>query len=63
MIAINMIETQVSQINNLKTIENFIDRYNDFSKRLERQKIAHYIAKFGGLISGYESLKNIELLI
>lgn len=54
-----MIQTQEYQINNLKTIANFIDRYNDFSKHIERQKIAHYKTKFDGLISGYESLRDI----
>ena len=44
---------------NLTEISSFLDRYRDFSKRLERQKIVHYKTKFDGFLSGYGSLKNI----
>lgn len=40
-------------------ISGFLDRYKDFSKRLERQKIIHFKAKFTGLFNGYETLKNV----
>lgn len=43
----------------LLEISSFLDRYKDFSKRLERQKIAHYKTKFYGLLSGYTSLKKM----
>jgi len=46
-------------MSNLAEISVFIDRYKDFSKRLERQKIIHYISKFDGLFSGFDSLKNV----
>ncbi len=45
--------------NNITEISGFMDRYKDFSKRLERQKIIHYKTKFDGLLRGYDSLKNI----
>jgi hypothetical protein len=46
-------------MNNLTELSYFLERYNDFSKRLERQKIIHYIAKFDGLFNGYDSLKSL----
>lgn len=45
-------------MNRFMEISNFLDRYKDFSKQLERQKIFYYKAKFAGLFSGYESLRN-----
>lgn len=46
-------------MSNLTEISNFLDRYKDFSKHLERQKIIHFKAKFDGLFTGYESLRNL----
>jgi hypothetical protein len=51
--------TEQSQSYNLAEISVFLERYKDFSVRLERQKILHYKTKFDGLLSGYDSLKNL----
>ena len=44
--------------NNNIGISGFLDRYKDFSKRMERHRIIHYKTNFDGLLKGYNSLKN-----
>jgi len=46
-------------MNNILETSNFLDRYKDFSKRLERQKIIHYKTKFNGLFNGFDSLRSV----
>jgi hypothetical protein len=56
---VNLRQNRGTKMSSLSEISIFLDRYKDFSKRLERQKIAHYKAKFGGLLSGYYSLRKV----
>lgn len=44
---------------NIIDISIFLERFKDFSKRLERQKVVHFKTKYDGLFNGFESLNSI----